>query len=196
MHLVDQAGAQVLLDGRHAAAEPDILALGRLPRALERDLDARGDEMEVRCPHHRERGARVMRRHEHRRVVGRFVAPPTLPVVVRPRTSHRTEHVAPENPGADVGEPLLRKLVVDTRLSLALPYILRLVRVGRTHSINSRPPTPSGFCESLARARAVSVDGDREALYAQFRHFDPPAALHPCARQARHRAGSFRALRP
>ena len=34
VHFVDQAGPQILLDGRDAAAHPDILAIGRLSRLL------------------------------------------------------------------------------------------------------------------------------------------------------------------
>src|SRR5687768_10895532 len=49
VHLVDQPRGEVLPNGRGAAAEPDVLALGRLPRALQGRLDAIGDEMEDRA---------------------------------------------------------------------------------------------------------------------------------------------------
>ena len=49
VQLVDEAGAQVLLDGRRAAAEPDVVAAGRVDRLLERGLDAVVDEVERRC---------------------------------------------------------------------------------------------------------------------------------------------------
>mgnify|MGYP003346669878 CR=1 FL=1 len=46
----------------------------------------------------------MMREHEHRHMIGRLVAPPALPTVVGPRSAHGTEHVAAENPGADILE--------------------------------------------------------------------------------------------
>src|SRR5258708_6732655 len=55
----------------------------------------------------------MMCQDEHRRVVRRFLSPPSFPVLVRPRPANRSEHVPPENPCADSDESLLGDLVVN-----------------------------------------------------------------------------------
>src|SRR5262249_35495337 len=74
MHLVDQPGPQIFLDGGDAAAEADILAAGGFESALERGLDAIGDEVKGRAARHADRRPRVVREHEDRHVIGRVVA--------------------------------------------------------------------------------------------------------------------------
>src|SRR5438445_2025438 len=120
MHLVNQRRAQILPNRGHAPSEADITALGGGGRLLQGSVNAVGDKTKLGASCHPERRPRVMRQHEDRRVIRRLLAPPTLPAVVRPRTSHRTEHVASKNPGADPGEALFRDSVVDARLSVVL----------------------------------------------------------------------------
>ena len=48
VHLVDQAGAEVLLDGCHPAAESDVLTVRCVERLLERRFDVVVDEVEGR----------------------------------------------------------------------------------------------------------------------------------------------------
>src|SRR5204863_9798158 len=67
---------------------------------------------------HLERRTRVMRQDENRRVVRRLIAPPALPVLIRPRSTHGPEHVASHDPRADVLEALRRKIVVDAGLAI------------------------------------------------------------------------------
>jgi hypothetical protein len=55
----------------------------------------------------------VVGEHEDIRVIRRFVAPPAFPWVVRPVATNRSEHVAAEDPCADVGEAASCKIVVD-----------------------------------------------------------------------------------
>src|SRR6266850_1775428 len=117
MQLVDQGGAQILPDGGYAAAEADVAAARRSARLLQSGVNAFGDEAKLRTSRHPERRPRVMRQHEDGLVIRRLVAPPALPVVVRPRAPDGTEHVAPENPGTDSGEALLRDCVIGSRLS-------------------------------------------------------------------------------
>ena len=115
MQLIEQARAQVLLNRRDATADAHILAAGRLARATQRFLNAARDEVERRAPFHRERLARVVRQHENLAMIRRVVAPPSSPTLVGPFAAHGAEHVAPENPCADVRETTLRELVVDAR---------------------------------------------------------------------------------
>src|SRR5213079_3773564 len=115
MQLVDQAVAQILPDSGYAAAEANVAAVGCSSRLLQSRVNAFGDKAKLRTSRHPERRPRVMRQHEDGRVIGRLVAPPALPAVVRPRATDRTEHVAPKNPGADSGKALLGNSVIDSR---------------------------------------------------------------------------------
>src|SRR5882672_12011217 len=104
MELVDQAGLHKLTDRRDAAPDADVLAAGCDPRLFQGRVNTVGDEPELRAPLHPQRWSRVMRQHEHRHVVRRIVAPPSLPVVVGPWSPDGAEHVAPKNPAAEPGE--------------------------------------------------------------------------------------------
>src|SRR5262249_13840570 len=112
MHLVDQPGPQIFLDGGDAAAEADILAAGGFESALERGLDAIGDEVKGRAARHADRRPRVVREHEDRHVIGQVVAPPAFPGLVRPWPTNGPEHVATQDPGADIGKAARRKVVI------------------------------------------------------------------------------------
>ena len=79
MHLVDEAGAQVLLDGGGAAAEANIFSVGGGDGLLQRAMNAVGDEVEGGASFHGEGRAGVMGEDEDGHVVGRIVAPPTFP---------------------------------------------------------------------------------------------------------------------
>src|SRR2546428_13433683 len=82
MHLVDEAGTQVLLDRGCASAKPDVCAVRCFERPLERRFDSVGDEVERGPALHRDRSTRVMGEHENRVVIWRGVAPPPPPPVV------------------------------------------------------------------------------------------------------------------
>ena len=147
VQLVDQAGAQVLLDGGDAATEPDVLAAGGRACLLERRLDAVGDEVERRAALHRQRVARVV---GERRTPGggragrRPTSPSSSP---SPHVAaDRPEHVAAHDRGADagvagLGEDRCRR---PPRRRPA-PSMRAPVRVANTHSCSRSPPTPSGF---------------------------------------------------
>src|SRR2546430_10204987 len=120
MQLVDQTGTQILPNGGNPAAEAHIAPARRSARLLQGDVNAFGDKMKLRTSRHPERRARVMRQHEDGRVIRRLVAPPAPPAVVRPRASDGTEHVAPQNPGAESGKALLGKSGIESRVAIAV----------------------------------------------------------------------------
>src|SRR4051812_29736077 len=175
MKLVDQPRLEILPNRGDASAQTHVLAAGCLLRLLERGLDAVGDEVEHGAALHLEGLARVMRQHEHRHVVRRLFAPPPLPVFVRPRSAHGAEHVAPEDPGADVLEAFLGHGVVDSGLAgRAAVHALEDARgeepfhdLGRAHA--------ERILEALIWAGAVAVERDAETLYAQFGHYLRPS---------------------
>src|SRR5206468_1956393 len=99
---------------RHAAADPHVLAVGGRGRSLEGGLDPVGDEVEGGAALHLDRRPRMVGEYEDSNMIGRRVAPPSLPALVGPGPAHRPEHVAAEDPGPDVGEAAGREIVVDT----------------------------------------------------------------------------------
>src|SRR5712675_1795429 len=117
VHLVDQARAEKLPDGRYAAADTNVTIAGRFLRLLQCGFDPVGDKIERRPARHLDGFAWVVCQHEGRHVVRRFVSPPALPALVGPGSAHGPEHVAPENPRADSGKTLLGHAVVDSRLA-------------------------------------------------------------------------------
>src|SRR5262249_54047685 len=93
VEFIDMAGLNILPYRLDAAADLDVLGAGRLARLLQRSLDTVGDEVEGRAAQHLDRRARIMGQDEGRRVIGRVVAPPALPLIVRPFAANGAEHV-------------------------------------------------------------------------------------------------------
>lgn len=120
MQLVDQAGLQILPNGRYAAANADVALARCRPRLLQRGMNASGHKLKFRASRHPERWSRVMGEHEDGRVVRRLIPPPALPAVIRPRTSDGTEHVSTENPGPESCKAPLGDVVVDACLAIGL----------------------------------------------------------------------------
>src|SRR6185436_13265066 len=173
MHLVDQPGAQVLPDRRHAAAHPDILPAGGGPRFSQGGLDAVGDEPELSAAGHPDGRPWVMGQHEDGRVIRRLVAPPALPAVVWPGAAHRAEHVASEDPGPEPRHALLRHLVVDAGLAVPLPLHSPEGAGWEKPFHHLEPVDPEWMLEVLSRSGPVPVDRDSEALHTNFRHDAP-----------------------
>src|SRR6266404_7591432 len=169
MQLVDQAGAQVLPDSGYAAAEADIAAVRCGSRLLPSGVNAFADKTKLRPSRHPERRPRMMRQHEDGRVIRRLVAPPALPALVRPRAADRTEHVAPEYPGADSGKALLRDSIVDSRLSIGMAVHLPPYACVEEPLHQLGAPDAERILQILVRPGSVAVDGNGEALDAESR---------------------------
>src|ERR1700687_409840 len=173
MQLVNQGGAQILPNGGYAATEADVTVARCSGRLLQSSLNAFRDKAKLRTSRHPKRRPRVMRQHKDGRVIGRLVAPPTLPAVVPPRASDRAEHVAPKNPSTDSGKALLRNSVIDSHLSIVIavhpsPHARTEEPLHQLGAVD-----PKRMLELLARPSAVAVDGNREALDTEFRHCIP-----------------------
>src|SRR4029077_17973727 len=56
---------------------------------------------------------RMVREDKDRHMVRWIGAPPAFPLIVRPRSAHRPEHVAAPDPGAEIPERACREVVVD-----------------------------------------------------------------------------------
>jgi hypothetical protein len=86
----------------------------------------------------------MMREHERGHVIRRLLAPPAAPALVRPRPAHRPEHVAAEDPGADVLEAARGDVVVDAALA-TLAVVHALPGAGAEEPLEHlRPADPEG----------------------------------------------------
>jgi len=158
LHLVDQAGAQVLSNRGNAATQSNVEAARGFPCPLERRVNAISYEME-NCPaSHLDRGTRVMRQDEDRCVVGRLVAPPAFPGVIRPASADGPEHVSAEDPRADARESTGGDIVVDA-------FFARFRAVHLLEGARMKEPVDQfgtidaeRVLEILIRARTVTVE--------------------------------------
>src|SRR5262249_20619127 len=157
VQLIDESCLQILTDDRHPTAYTHIAAARGSAGLLERDVDTPGDEVKLGAACHAEGWPRVMGEHEHRRVVGRLIAPPALPTLPRPRPPHRTKHVAPDDPGADALETLLGERVVDPGLA-ALFSVHPAPGARLEEPLHEVEPTHTDrILQILARAGAVAI---------------------------------------
>src|SRR5882672_3457612 len=187
MQLVDQPGAQELSDCGHASAQPDVaVARGGL-RLLERGPNSVGNEIEYGAALHRDRRPRMMREHEYRNMIGRLLAPPALPALVGPGTADRAEHVAPQDPGTDPAQALLRDLVVDS--GFAVGHAVHLPPgAGLEEPLHQlRAACAERIVDVLVRAGAEAVDGDGEGG-------DAKLGAHDLDRGSRHHHALLRRL--
>src|SRR5277367_6634104 len=105
---------KILAHGGDTAAEPDVLTFRGVDGLFESALNTVGDEMEGRASGHRDRRSRVVGENEDRGMVGRVVAPPAFPVLVRPRPSDRAEHVAADDPCSNAFEATENEVIVNS----------------------------------------------------------------------------------
>lgn len=168
VEVVDEASFQILADGGGAAAEADVFACCGFFCLLKCGVDALGDEVEGCAAFHVERRAGVMGEDEDGGVVGGFFAPPAFPVFVGPGASDGAEHVAAEDPGADVFEAFGGHFIIDAGFAAVLA--LHLPPRARGHEPVEEfvaSDAEWGF-EGLGRTGAVSVEGEGEAEDAEF----------------------------
>src|SRR5438270_2386631 len=98
MQLIDEPCAKILLDGCDTAADSYVPFLCSVFRTLERGMDSVGDEVKRCSAFHLDRLTRMVGQNKRRDMIWRFLAPPSLPRLIRPGATHRSEHVSPENP--------------------------------------------------------------------------------------------------
>src|ERR1700737_2109736 len=116
----------------------------------------------------------MARQHEHRVVVWRFVAPPTLPFLVGPRPADRAEHVAPDDRGSDAGVARDHEPLVDALVAALLGDHATTVTGREYPLVQPLAADAERVVKALRRPRAIPVDRDREVMDAQFRHGSSP----------------------
>lgn len=168
MQFVDQSCAKVLPNRGYAAAEPDIPAAGSIGGELECSADIVGNEVEYGAAIHRDRWPGVVRQNKDLRVVRWIVAPPSLPCIVWPCASDRSEHVAPHDPRTDVIEPARCKAVIyASRAALISKHLLKRSR-GEGPFVQRYAADTKRIIEILSGACTVAVKRYGEGVNPEF----------------------------
>jgi len=170
MQLVNQPCAQILPNDGYTATEVDVAVARCSNRLLQSYVNAFSDKAELCTSRHPERCPRKMRQYEDGRVIRRLIAPPALPVLVRPGAPYRTEHVTSDDPGTDSSKALLCNTVIDTGLSIIMavhppPYACVEEPI---HQLKA--PDADRVLEVLVRPGTIAVNGNCETLDTEFRH--------------------------
>src|SRR5690606_10345549 len=163
--------AQVLPYRRHAAADAHVTSTGCIPRARERDLGTFRDEVKGRAALHLQGRPRIVCEHEHRHVIGRVLAPPAAPGLVRPRPAHRSEHVPSHDPRADVLERLRGEVIVEAgRSAFLAEHRLPEGAGGEEPGVERLPAAAERVLLVLRGTGAVAVYGDGKSSDAKSGH--------------------------
>src|ERR1700686_5505530 len=174
MQLGNQPGAKILTHRLDATADLHAATIGSVLRLIQSRLDTVGHEDEGGAAFHLDRIARMVRQHEGRRVIGRIVAPPALPTLVRPRTADRPEHIAAEDERA---EPVHRTIcvgLIDAVRALVLTdHCLEHARTEQP-PVQFQPAFAERIFKTLLRPCSETVERDRKACNAHFRHSELP----------------------
>jgi len=191
MQLVDVAGEEELTDRGDASADANVFIARGLGGFLQRGVDSSGDKVKSGAAFHSERLARVMGEDEDGHVVGRIWTPPALPELAgfgigKPRAADGSEHVAAEDPGADVVERCFGEIVIDAGGAggsagggLGGVGGVRIfgLRVNLVEDFGLEEPfvefesaDTEGICEVLAGAGAEAVEGEGEGGDFEFGH--------------------------
>jgi hypothetical protein len=177
MQLVDQPGAKILTYRLDAATDLHVAALRGELRLLQRRLDTVGHEDEGGAAFHFDWIARMVRQHEGRRVIGRIVAPPALPILVRAGTADRPEHIAAKDERA---EPVHRTMCVGlidaVRAAVLTGHCPEHTRTEHP-LVQFQPALAERIFKTLLKPCSESVERDRKACNAHFRHNTLPSVL-------------------
>jgi hypothetical protein len=103
-------------------------------------------------------------------VIRRIVAPPAFPVPVWPGTPVGIEHVATQNPRADIARAARGKIVIYTGGAGTSPVHLLKSVGGKEPFMQLHAAFADGIFQTLVWAGSEAVDGNRETRYAQFAH--------------------------
>ena len=171
VQLVNQAGANVLLDRSDTTTQSNIFAIGGINGARKSAFNPIGDEMECRATGHSDRLARVMSQNEDSGMIRWSITPPALPVQIRPGSANRPEHVTTKNPSTHVTETASSKVIINTRRAATFPvHVLKGFGMEGPF-VQSEPSNAKRILEVLIRSRTESVNRYGKTLYAQLGHF-------------------------
>jgi hypothetical protein len=141
--------------------------------AIERLVNAAGDEVERRSALHLQRLARVMREDEDRRVVRRILPPPTAPGIGSPRTVAAAEHVAAHDVGPDVPEQSGDDVVVEAGLAAGF-HSVHLAEAPRCERplVEQAAALAERILDALPRAGDIAVERHGDLKFEKAHGFD------------------------
>ena len=170
MEVVNQFGAQKLLDSGDASADSDVLSVCGGSGELRGGVNSIGDEMECGVPLHGDGSACVVRQHEDLSVVWRIFAPPSFPAFVGPRAADGSEHIAAHDPCADIVEAADGEIIVDAGRAAVLAHHALKGASGEEPIVHSHAANAERVFKALRRAGTVSVDGNTEGVDSDLCH--------------------------
>src|SRR5262245_8540166 len=114
----------------------------------------------------------MMRQHEDLAMIGRLLTPPAFPAIVRPWPAHRAEHVAAQNPGADVRKAARGEIIVRAGRAVVLAEKPLLQCPRRKHPFMQRHAADTErVVDTLIGPRAIAIGRDgKTADYELRRH--------------------------
>lgn len=127
-------------------------------------MDALGDEVERGAALHAEGRTHVVREYEHVAVIRGLLAPPALPAVIGPAAAYGPEHVAAEDPGADILDAPRGEVIVGPCLSAGPAE--HLLKCARCHepAMQRFAARSEGTLLRLIGARAVALERKGETV--------------------------------
>src|SRR5204862_5647049 len=96
---------------------------------------------------------------------------PAFPLIVRPGSAHRSEHVAAHDPGAEILERACGEVVVDAGRPAVSPQDLPLEGAGwKEPLVQLFAAAAQRLVTALVRAGAEAVGRHAEGVHAKFGH--------------------------
>jgi hypothetical protein len=170
MHLVNELRLKILANRGNTASEPDVLSIRGLGGLLERGMDPASDKAELGASIHRDGRPGMVCEHEDRCVIRRVLAPPPLPGAVRPRPANWPEHVSTHDPGSYTRKAARRKLLIRVYRSAVFAVHLPKGASRDDPVVQREAAGTQRVVQVLARARTLSVEGDRKGVHTKLRH--------------------------
>ena len=157
MDVVNQFGAEKLLDGGDASADANAFSVCSGCGLLHGGLNSFSDEMECCATCHGDGGARVVRQHEDWRVEGRIFRP-----AIAQYSSSHGPRTGPNMLRPMIDAPTFSKLRAAKSSSMpVVPVVLYRcrrwkVRVGTSHAVQTRAADAAAGSQGIAMGRRRS----------------------------------------
>ena len=171
MELVNQFGAEKLLDGGDTSTDSDVLSVCGGSGELRGGVNAVGDEMECGVALHGDGSACVVRQDEDLSVVWRIFAPPSFPVFIRPRSADGPKHVAAQNRRADILETARGEIVVNAGGAAVFPDHALKSLSREEPFVQSHAADAERILKALRGAGAEAVNGNTEGVNSDLGHW-------------------------
>src|SRR5262249_4361521 len=101
---------------------------------------------------------RMMGEHKNVSMVRRIRAPPSFPGIILPGSSNRPEHIAAQDPRADIVERLKGKIVIDAPGPAAFALHLLENLCALEPPVQLESANPKGIIQILAGPGAKPID--------------------------------------